>query len=519
MFCLIGVLQLGGYNLLSQPNIEWQKSMGGTDQDMAESIKQTSDGGYVVVGTTISSEVPGFIGGADIWAIKLSATGEVEWQNCYGGLSSEEARDAVQTADGGYMIVGFSNGGGFNEEEYIGMDDFMLLKLDSNGEVEWQKIMGNTAHDRLYSVKQTADGGYITAGSSGGAIAFGSLWDYVVTKLDDSGNIQWEKALGGMRTDIAQCINLTSDGGNLTSDGGYIVAGYSYSNDGDITHHMSTANTPDYWIVKLDSTGEIEWEKALGGSSTDYAYSIQQTTDGGYIVAGDTYSENGNVTNHHESAYRDAWIVKLNNQGNLEWQKCIGGTWDDKAHSIIQTQDGGYVVAGTTDSDDGDVAYNHGPSDAWVFKLSETGNILWEKTFGGSDMDVVNSIIESADGGLVFAGISDSDDSDLSINYGIEDFWIVKLSGTAAYLSETTPTDQLSIYPNPGRERLTIETKETVEKFTTVSICDMQGRIILNQQINNGKRCEINTAQIAAGLYHVQVKNVESITSNLWIKE
>ncbi len=167
-----------------------------------------------------------------------------------------------------------------------------------------------------------------------------------------------------------------------TSDGGYIVAGYSYSNDGDVTGNHGSA---DYWVVKLDNTGSISWQKSLGGSGDDEAASIVQTSDGGYIMAGSSNSNDGDVTGNHGSY--DCWVVKLDNTGSVSWQKSLGGTGGDLASSVEQTSDGGYIVAGQSYSTDGDVTGNHGVADCWVVKLDDTGSISWQKSLGGSNAD------------------------------------------------------------------------------------------------------------------------------------
>ena len=178
--------------------------------------------------------------------------------------------------------------------------------------------------------------------------------------------IQWQKCLGGTGVDKAYSIKQATDGG-------YIVDGLSYSFDGDVTGNHGNG---DFWIVKLDTVGNIEWQKSFGGGYGDIAYSIQQTVDGGYIVAGLSYSFNGDVIGNHDGG--DCWIVKLDSVGNIEWQKCLGGTLDDQAHSVQQTTDSGYIVAGSSWSSDGDVTDHHGTNsyaDFWIVKLDSAGNI------------------------------------------------------------------------------------------------------------------------------------------------
>ena len=294
-----------------------------------------------------------------------------------------------------------------------------------NPVIQWQKSLGGAGIDNAYCIRNTTDGGYIVAGeswSNDGDVSGnhgGYYPDYWVVKLDNTGTIQWQKCLGGTFGEEAHSIQQTKDGG-------YIVAGSATSNDGDISGNHGGG---DYWIVKLDNTGTIQWQKCLGGSGQDYAYSVQQTKDGGYIVAGNSWSNDGDVTGNHGDDY---WIVKLDSSANIQWQRCLGGSSYDYAYSILQTKDSGYIVAGTSYSNDGDVSGNHGLWDYWIVKLNGSGTIQWQKCLGGSSFDVAYSIDLTKDGGYIVAGYSESNDGNVSGNHGSYDYWIVKLSTTGA---------------------------------------------------------------------------------------
>jgi gliding motility-associated-like protein len=216
-------------------------------------------------------------------------------------------------------------------------------------------------------------------------------------------------------------------------DGGYVVAGEatSLTGDGDVT--TPNHGGSDYWIVKLSATGSILWQKSVGGEKNEYLYAFQFTPDGGYILAGETESTSGDVSGNHGN--RDCWIVKLNGNRDIEWQKCYGGSQDDEAYSVQALSDGTYIIAGYTNSNDGNITGNHGQSDAWVAKLDNGGSILWSKCLGGSMREQANDVVVTTDGGYLLAGYADSQDGDVSGNHaglgpGDSDFWAVKLDNT-----------------------------------------------------------------------------------------
>lgn len=228
--------------------------------------------------------------------------------------------------------------------------------------------------------------------------------------------IQWQKAFGGTGYEEATTIVKTTDGG-------FIIAGETDSTDGDVTTSHGQA---DFWVVKIDQIGNIEWQKTFGGTNVDVATSVIQTQDGGYIVSGYSLSNNGDVTNSHGST--DGWIVKLSNNGALEWQKTYGGTGIDVTKDVLQNTDGTYIVCGWTNSNNGDVTGNHGSFDAWIMKLSNTGTVIWQMALGGNGSDYARSIQKTAEGGYITAGSNNSTNGNVTGNHGGDDFWVVKLN-------------------------------------------------------------------------------------------
>jgi len=411
--------------LAQAPPIQWQKSLGGSGADVAYSIAQTTDGGYIVAGQSNSNdiEVSGNHGGYDYWVVKLDDTGGIQWQKSLGGSSDDEAYSIQQTLDGGYIVAGFTLSNDGEVSGNNGVYDYWVVKLDDTGAIEWQKALGGSTNDYAYSIQQTMDSGYIVGGfsSSNDSEVSGNHgdYDYWVVKLNDTGAIKWQKSLGGNLDEYAYSIQQTADSG-------YIVAGMSMSNTGDVSGNHGNQ---DYWIVKLNDTGTLQWQKSLGGSNVEFAQSARQTTDGGYIVAGYSTSNDDEVSGNHGST--DYWVVKLDDTGAIRWQKCLGGGGYDAAWAIQQTSDGGYIVAGYSNSSDGDVSGNHGDYDYWVVRLNDTGAIQWQKSLGGSGLDKAFCIRQTSDGGYVVAGTSISNNGDVSGNNGGPDFWVVKLGCSA----------------------------------------------------------------------------------------
>ena len=401
----------------------WQKALGGTKSDDAYSVQKTSDGGYIVAGEaySIDGDVSGNHGRSDCWVVKMNSSGSVEWKKTLGG-SLDEGYYAriIQTTDGGYCLVTkTSSTNGDIVSGHHGGEDCWVVKLSNMGNIQWQKPLGGTSSEAGFSLVQTSDAGYIIVGgtySNDGDVSgnHGSS-DCWAVKLNSLGDIQWQKALGG----------TGEDGGSeiiQTSDGGYIVAGGTKSNDGNVSGNHGNY---DAWIIKLTSIGVIQWQKTLGGSNSEYVSSIKQTLDGGYIIAGYSNSNDGDVNGNHGDY--DTWIVKINSSGEIQWQKSLGGSGEDAAESIVQTADGGYIVAGYSESNDGDVSGNHGSTDFWVVKLNNIGTIEWQKALGGTGYDYARFIIQVGSG-YVIAGTTNSNDGDASGNHGAFDFWVVNLS-------------------------------------------------------------------------------------------
>ena len=471
------------------PTIEWQKSLGSGAWDQAHSIKQTTDGGYIVAGYKTDNQ-----NGFDYWIVKLSNTGNIEWQKSFGGSGIDNANSIQQTTDGGYIIAGYSNSTDGDITGNIGSTDYWIVKISSTGNIEWQKSLGGSWGDQAYSIQQTSDGGYIIAGYSdsndGDVTVNNGLSDYWVVKLSNTGIIVWQKSFGGSGNEYCHSIKQTTDGG-------YIIVGYSNSNDGDVSGNYGDN---DFWVVKTNNIGSIEWQKSFGGSGSDEAHSVQQTLDGGFIVAGRTNSNDGDVTVNN--GLNDCWVVKLSNTGTIVWQKSFGGSLNDDVRSIEQTTDGGYIIAGYSNSNDGDVTVNIGMTDYWVVKLSNTGNIVWQKSFGGSGSDAAFTIQQTTDGGYIVAGFSGSTDGDVTGNNGGMDYWVVKLSSSVG-VDELFSSDKVSFFPNPTSNHIKLKVNNQLIG-STYSIYNNLGILISTGQIKE-ENIIIKLDGLSSGFYLISI--------------
>jgi len=362
----------------------WSQTYGGPEGDSAGAMVQTSDRGYAIAGWTSSfGASPN-----DFWLVKVDSSGNMEWNRTYGVAGNNatlfRAVSLVQTSDGGYAIAGGNGSMG----ESLALFDFWLVKVDSSGNLEWSKTYGRGEVDVAYSVVQTSDGGYALAGETGTfGTAFPDCW---LVKTDSSGDMEWNQTYGGWDMDIAYSLIQTSDGG-------YALAGETTSFGADI---------PNFWLVKTDSSGNMEWNHAYGGNGQEIAFSLVQTNDGGYALAGETRPDG-------KSPY-DFWLVKTDSSGNMEWNQTYGGPDGDVAFSVVEASDGGYALAGYTES------FGAGGFDFWLVKVDSSGNIQWNQTYGESESDSAQAMVQTSDGGYALAGKT------TSFGAGVSDAWLIK---------------------------------------------------------------------------------------------
>ncbi len=483
------------------PVIQWQRALGGTNTEFAYDAQQTADGGYILAGNAASSDgdVVGNHGGDDGWLVKLDADGAISWQHTVGGTSTDKFYAVEQTPDGGYIAAGYTasiNGDvAFNHGDL----DAWVVKFDALGSIVWEHTFGGVATDVAYAVTPTADGGYLFAGTSRSQVVPGNhgLDDFWVVKLNAAGGELWQNQFGGSVDEqpysVVQLV-----------DGGYLVSGMTASNDADVTGQHGGQ---DAWVVKVSSAGALVWQSCLGGTGYDYAYKTRRTADGGSIMAASATSNDGDVSGNHGLG-NDAWIVKLDATGGITWQKMLGGSSSDRAKDIQQTADGGYIFIGDADSQDGDLSGNIGIADIWLVRTDAVGSIQWQRTLGGSDTDTGYALDQTADGGYFIAGITNSNDGDVSGIHGLGDAWAVKLSGAGVGIAEQHALE-ISIGPNPCKGLLSIKTGQEVGAMDLL-LLDPQGRQVLRARMTGSTQI-LDLSDRPCGVYLLELRSEKDV--------
>jgi predicted secreted protein len=362
----------------------WSKTFGGAASDTAagETV-QASDGGYAILGDTSSFGA----GGSDFWLIKIDADGNMQWNMTYGGNGTETSGDMCLTSDGGYAMSGLTTSYG------AGGQDFWLVKVDADGNTLWNMTYGGTGNEYAYHVIQTDDGGYALFGQTNSFGAGNN--DFWLVKTDESGNAQWNQTYGGTGNDIG--IHVLQ-----TGEGGYALLGHTSS---------FGAGSNDAWLIKTDAAGAMQWNKTYGGTGTEFGQCLEPTSDGGYAIGG--------ITSSYGAGSMDFWLVKIDSSGNAQWNQTYGGTGSDGATHFIQTADGGYAIVGFTTS---------GSQDAILLKTDSAGNLQWNMTYGGTGAEISYALLQTSDGGYLLTINTNS------FGAGNNDIWLVK-------------TDELGVFP------------------------------------------------------------------------
>ena len=507
--------------LAQDAQIAWQKSIGGSNNDPISIIRKTDDGGFILGGwsdsDTSGDKTENSQGGFDYWVVKVDSQGDLEWQNTIGGSGDELLQFIDPTMEGGYVLGGFSdsNISGDKTEDSQGFYDYWIVKLDENGTIEWQNTIGGNDYDMMFSVYQTADGGYIVGGNSQSGISGDktediigttSGTDYWILKLNVTGAIEWQNTIGGAGSEDFK--NML-----ITDDGGYIIGGSSAS-DAFADKTEDAVGGIDYWIVKLNDLGDVVWDNTIGGTERDGFSKIKRISDGGYLLVGNSKSNISGDKDENSLGEKDYWILKLDALGEIVWQNTIGGSDEDFARDGFELANGGFFVGGWSISDaSGDKSEDgKGESDNWILELDANGDIVNDNTIGGSLDDFFTTGLEVAPGEYAISSASYSDtsgDKTVASNGG-QDYWVIGLS---EFLSvETFIEDQLSVYPNPVTNEITIQYDGG--GIEGIGIYSTLGAFIGNLPVSD----RLDVSFLSSGVYFLQINISDKTMVKKFIK-
>ena len=400
-------------------------TFGGSDEDEAVSVIEVA-GGFVVGGRTRSTDgdLTGRTGDDwDYWVIRLDTEGNRLWQQTYGGSADERLASLSATSDGGFILSGYSRSSDGDVGANEGFHDFWIVKIDAQGGIDWERNFGYVGSDQAFDVLETTDGGYLATGfldvdASGGEgnddrAAQHGVGDFWAVKMDAEGEWIWRRYFGGTNNDRAsQALEL--------EDGNYLLFGSSESDDFDIT---DSKGSYDFWAVKVTPLGEKIWTRSYGGSQIDIGNAACISNNGNILLTGDVRSADGDISDPLGNA--DIWIAEIDPNGNLIKERTLGGTAFESARDIYAFDDG-ILVVGSTRSTDGDVQQGLGENDAWIVWLNNDGTIAFQRTVGGSSFDFGEAVIPTNDRGLLMVGHTESEDGDVVQQRGKKDLMVVK---------------------------------------------------------------------------------------------
>ena len=500
-------------------NIDWQHCYGGTDADNGKSVKMIDNGNLITLSSSKSNDIDVSInhGDFDFWLFETDEYGNLLWEKSFGGSDEDIPVELMISNDDGFILFGstWSNDGDVSGNH--GGADYWLLKIDSIGNIIWQRCLGSSMNNIPKDMDMDDEGNIYVMGLSlgvgGDVTSSNGFYDYWFAKISPDGVLIWDKNLGGSYTDNGQCIISTNDGG-------VIVGGLIDDIDGDITCNTEPwQNTA--WVVKLDSVNNIEWQQCYGGTYTENVIDIKTTIDGGYIMLGLTNSNDGDVTGFHgipgQTGIGDIWVIKIDNIGNIEWQYCLGGTDADNPEFIEITPEGNYLIGGNTNSNNGDVSGNHSTSgyfDQWVVKLNPEGTIMWQKCFGSTwNEDIVGAFIISEAEIIIIGSTSKNNSGNVSCNFkGEGDTWMYKIIDTTVGISESGLNNpEIKIYPNPASKVLNIDFPNNYNiENTNIEMIDMNGNsILISKPLSISAQLDIK--KLHKGLYVVKIQKENAL--------
>lgn len=434
------------------PCIAWQRVTGNCETDRIQAVSKTQDGGYIMAGYKQRSICLYNPYAQDFWIVRLTPFGDVKWSKQIGGSAQDFALSVIETNDLGFLVGGLSNSPVSDDktEPNRGISDYWIIKLDSLGELQWQKVFGGSDSEWLLNIKQTKDNGYVLAGFSKSGISGDKIEssrggnDFWIIKVDEVGTEQWQKTIGGNRNEELYALSLTMDNG-------LIIGGNSSSNISGEKNENCRGEV-DYWIVKMNEFGQIQWQKTLGGSGRDVLKSIVQIDSCSYILGGESNSNISGDKNSPNFGGLDFWILKLTGPDSIIWQRTYGGNKTEYFQTISLEDQNTIVLSGISDSNitGNKTEVSQGDQDLWLLEIDDYANLNWQKTIGGNDGEVMLESFSVETGLIVFGNSWSSSSGDKKISSPLDiDIWMLKLeTDPNCHLCSSKPVIYSDYYSN-----------------------------------------------------------------------
>jgi hypothetical protein len=525
-FIMIIAVVLHFFSFGQNMEITWQSCFGGSEKDIARDIIEIP-GGYFILGSTKSDDGDISInkGLSDGWLIRTDSAGNILWEKTYGGSSGDGFRRIFPDNTGNYIMVGGSGSsdGDISYNPYPGSESFWIVKIDIEGEIIWDKIVGGSYGDKIWNASPTLDGGVVAIGETisddGHVSVFYGGNDTWMVKLSADGEVEWDYTIGTSWFDIGQAIIQTSDGGYLAGSNSIILQGAV----GNITCIPPSYGYVTGVLTKFDADMNVQWQRCYGGNNHDAISGILELDDG-YVFVGRTESTN---MPGHKGDY-DVWVVRIDFDGNIEWQKVFGGSSYEAGNKIYTTDDNGFIVVGNTYSNNGDVWGNHSISehypDIWMFKINGDGILQWQQCFGGVGREeIYKGVVRKSDNNFVISGTTSYGPSyDVGCmpyggNSGLDnDFWVfeILIDDTVNIITPVVSTREIRLFPNPATTELWLQLPEnTPLAHIQIELYNPTGRLLYKAQPTSYFH-KIDVAHLPKGLYLVRVWDGEK-----WVAE
>ncbi len=506
--------------------LTWQNCFGGSMLDGAYDIVSL-DNGYIIAGGTGSNDgdISYSYGNGDGWLVRIDNAGNLIWEKTLGGSDSEAFSRIIATSDNNFYLLGisWSSDGDISNDPYPGSPDYWIVKIDSTGNIIWDKIVGGNEGEVLFTGAPTLDGGVVAIGytdSSDGDVSlhYGGADTWAV-KISSEGELEWDYTVGTDWIDKGQAILATSDGG-------YLISSNSSIHEDAIGNITCTPHSYGWFegvLFKLDANLNVQWQQCYGGSDNDGIFGIHEIEDG-YVFTGSTSSNDGDVSGWHGES--DSWVVKIDYNGNIIWQNPLGGSRSESGSNILQTTDGGSVSIVSTYSNNGDVSGNHSISeydaDIWFVKLNSEGELILQQCFGGAGSEIINfGVVKKSDNNFVIAGQTYYGPSyDVGCaphgSLGIDtDFWVFEIEDTSTnVVNYIESEDMLKVYPNPARDYVVFEVRglEFEVEGNQIQLFDVFGREVLRKAVI-AEKTVFDLRGMPDGIYFYKVEMDEKLLS------